>query len=157
MTDLDKTVNDTAEYEGYKPGAYKDTRGLWTVGEGTCLETNPISGKDWKALLDAGYITISITGSGARYLMRSKLAAELRDLATRYAGFAALPDLAQTLLLEMVYQMGVDGLLGFTDFNNLIRSGQFAAAAADGRRTRWYSQTPARAEKILKQLEGIQT
>jgi lysozyme len=157
MTDIDKTVNDTAQYEGYKPGAYKDTRGLWTVGEGTCLETNPISGKDWKSLLDAGLITVSVTGAGARWLMRSKIAAELRDLATRYHGFAALPDLAQTLLLEMSYQMGVDGVLAFTDFNNLIRSGQFAAAAADGRKTRWYSQTPARAELILKQLEGIKT
>jgi lysozyme len=157
MTDLDKAVQDTAQFEGYKPAPYKDTRGLWTLGEGTCLETNPISGKDWKALLDAGYIKVSVTGAGARYLMRSKLAGDLRDLATRYPGFAALPGLVQTLLLEMVYQLGVDDLLGFTNFNNLVRSGQFAAAAADGRTTRWYSQTPARAELILKQLEGIQT
>jgi len=88
--------------------------------------------------------------------MRSKCAGELRDLATRYHGFAALPDLAQTLLLEMAYQLGVDGLLGFTDFNTLIRNGQYAAAARDGRTTKWYSQTPQRAESILKQLEGIQ-
>ena len=68
MTDLDKATTDTAAYEGYKAAPYKDTRGLWTVGEGTCLETNPIGAKDWKYLLDNKFITVSLSGAGARAL-----------------------------------------------------------------------------------------
>ena len=156
MTDMDKAVADTAGYEGYKAQAYKDSRGLWTAGEGTCLETNPIGGKDWKFLLDNGMITLNISGAGARFLLRGKLAADLRDLAAQYAGFAGLPDLAQTLLLEMAYQLGTDKLLEFVTFNALVRAHRFADAAGDGRTTAWYKETPARAEKILSQLEGIQ-
>lgn len=155
MTNLDKAVADTAVYEGYKPGPYKDTRGLWTVGEGTCLEKNPISAADWKYLLDNKLITIQLGGAGARYLLRSKLAADLRDLAGRFPGFAALPDLVQTLLLEMAYQLGGDSVLQFAQFDAYIRAGQWAQAARDGRGTKWYKETPQRAESILTQLEGI--
>ncbi len=153
MTNLDKAVADTAEFEGYKAIPYLDTRGLWTAGEGTCLEKNPISGPDWKYLLDNKLITVSISGAGARYLMRSKLAGDLRNLAARFPSFATLPDLVQTLLLEMSYQLG--DLTEFKQFDSLIVSRQWKAAAVDGRTTKWYSQTPNRAEKILSQLEGI--
>ena len=153
MTDLDKAVADTADFEGYKSLPYKDTRGLWTVGEGTCLERNPISAADWKYLLDNKLIQVSVTGTGARYLMRSKLAGDLRNLAARFPSFATLPDLVQTLLLEMSYQLG--DLTEFKQFDTLIVSRQWKAAAVDGRTTKWYSQTPGRAEKILSQLEGI--
>ncbi len=153
MTDLDKAVADTAEFEGYKAAPYLDSRGLWTVGEGTCLEKNPISGSDWKYLLDNKLITVSISGTGARYLMRSKLAGDLRNLAVRFPSFAILPDLVQTLLLEMSYQLG--DLAQFKDFDSLILSRNWKGAAVDGRTTKWYKETPARAEKILSQLEGV--
>jgi GH24 family phage-related lysozyme (muramidase) len=153
MTDIDKAVADTAGFEGYKAAPYKDTRGLWTVGEGTCLEANPISASDWKYLLDNNFITISLSGAGARWLLRAKLAADLRGLSVRFPNFASLPDLVQTLLLEMSYQLG--GLQQFATFDTLVAQLRFKEAAADARTTKWYSQTPNRAETILKQLESV--
>ena len=153
MTDLDKAVADTSTFEGYKPVPYKDTRGLWSVGEGTCLETNPIGAKDWKYLLDNKLITVQISGAGARWLLRGKLAADLGGLAVRFVGFAALPDLVQTLLLEMSYQLG--DLREFETFDTLVAQHRFREAAADARGTAWYRETPERAETILKQLENV--
>ncbi len=153
MIDMDKAVADTAGFEGYKAIPYKDTRGLWTVGEGTCLETNPIGGKDWKYLLDNKLITVSLSGMGARWLLRGKLAADLAALAARFPTFASLPDLAQTLLLEMSYQLG--DLREFATFDTLVSQHRFKEAAADARMTAWYKQTPSRAEAILSQLENV--
>lgn len=153
MIDMDKAVADTAGYEGYKPTAYKDSRGLWSVGEGTCLETNPIGGKDWKYLLDNKFITVQLSGAGARWLLRGKLAADLAGLSIRFPEFASLPDLVQTLLLEMSYQLG--DLQEFTTFDTLVAQHRFRDAAIDARTTKWYSQTPERAETILKQLENV--
>jgi|ERR1017187_2144381 GH24 family phage-related lysozyme (muramidase) len=153
MTDLDKAVQDTSGYEGYKAVPYLDTKGRWTAGEGTCLETNPISGKDWKYLLDNKMITVSISGAGARWLLRGKLVADLCSLATRFPQFASLPDLVQTLLLEMSYQLG--DLREFGTFDTLVSQHRFKEAAADGRTTAWYRETTTRAEAILKQLEEI--
>ena len=153
MTDLDKATTDTAAYEGYKAAPYKDTRGLWTVGEGTCLETNPIGAKDWKYLLDNKFITVSLSGAGARWLLRGKLAADLAALTVRFPQFASLPDLVQTLLVEMSYQLG--DLREFATFDTLVTQHRFPEAAADARGTAWYRETPERAEAILKQLENV--
>lgn len=153
MTDLDKATQDTSAYEGYKPNPYLDTRGRWTVGEGTCLEENPISAHDWKYLLDNKFIAVSLSGAGARWLLKGKLIADLAALAARFPGFASFPDLVQTLLLEMSYQLG--DLHEFTTFDTLVTQHRWADAAADARTTAWYRQTPARAEAILKQLEEI--
>ena len=152
MTDLDKATTDAAGYEGYKPAPYLDTKKRWTVGEGTCLETNPISGADWKYLLDNKFITVSLSGAGARWLLRGKLAADLAALAIRFPQFASLPDLVQTLLVEMSYQLG--DLREFGTFDTLVTQHRFAEAAADARGTAWYRETPGRAEAILKQLEN---
>lgn len=153
MTDLNKAAADTAQFEGYKAVPYKDSRGLWTIGEGTCLERNPISAADWRYLLDSRLVQVSISGTGARYLLRSKLAADLRALATRFRSFATLPDLVQTLLLEMSYQLG--DLTEFKNFDALIEARNWKAAAIDARTTAWYKETPERAEKILSQLAGV--
>lgn len=153
MIDLDKAVADTAAFEGYKAGPYPDTKGRWTVGEGTCLETNPIGASDWKYLLDNKLITVQLSGTGARWLLRSKLAGDLRLLVARFPDFTALPDLVQTLLLEMSYQLG--DLQEFKTFDTLVAQHRFADAAADARTTLWYSETKTRAETILSQLEKV--
>jgi len=153
MTDLDKAVTDTSGYEGYKPGPYLDTKGRWTVGEGTCLETNPIGGKDWKYLLDNKMVTVQLSGAGASWLLRGKLVADLAGLSARFPQFASLPDLVQTLLLEMSYQLG--DLREFGTFDSLVAQHRFREAAADARTTAWYRETTTRAEAILKQLEEI--
>ncbi len=153
MIDLDKAVTDTSGYEGYKAAPYLDTKGRWTVGEGTCLETNPISGHDWKYLLDNKMVTVQLSGAGARWLLRGKLIADLAGLAARFPQFASLPDLVQTLLLEMSYQLG--DLHEFETFDSLIAQRRFREAAADARTTAWYRETTTRAETILKQLENV--
>lgn len=153
MTDMNKAVADTAGFEGYRAAPYKDTTGRWTVGEGTCLEKNPISASDWKYLLDSNLVTVSLSGTGARWLLRSKLAADLRYLTIRFPTFATLPDLVQTLLLEMSYQLG--DLQEFTTFDTLVAQHRFREAAADARTTKWYSETQERAETILMQLESV--
>ena len=153
MTDLDKAATDTSAYEGYKAAPYLDTKRRWTIGEGTCLETNPPSGMDWKYLLDNKLITVSLSGAGARWLLRGKLASDLAALSIRFPTFASLPDLVQTLLVEMSYQLG--DLREFTTFDTLVAQHRFREAADDARGTSWYRETPTRAEAILKQLENV--
>ena len=153
MTDIDKAVADTSTFEGYKATPYKDTRGLWTIGEGTCLEESPICAKDWKYLLDNKFITVSLSGAGARWLLRGKVVADLAALQFRFPDFASLPDLVQTLLLEMSYQLG--DLREFVTFDTLVTQHRYQEAAVDARGTAWYKETPERAETILKQLENV--
>jgi lysozyme len=154
MTDLNRAVLETADFEGFRTAPYKDTRGFWTVGEGRCLETSPLTGPEFKYLLDSGLLSISMTQLGARHLTEQRLSEVDAALRAHLPWFAAAPDAVQTILVEMGYQLGVDSLLKFGTFLGLIQSGKFATAAQDGRTTLWYRQTTHRAEALMKRLEA---
>jgi lysozyme len=83
------------------------------------------------------------------------------DIATATQGcednipcFNSLNDARQGVLIGMAFQMGVQGLLGFTTFLGLVNSGQFTAAAEDLRNTRWAHQTPTRANRMATQMDS---
>ena len=154
MIDLDKAVTDTAGYEGYKAAPYLDTKGRWTVGEGTCLETNPISGHDWKYLLDnkmhhrsalrapapAGCCAANCRGPGgprgpvSRSLRLSPIWFRLCYWRCRTSSAICTNSRLLTVLLHNAVSERPRLML---------------------RTTAWYRETPERAETILKQLENV--
>ena len=153
--DLPTAAAETAAFEGFRSNPYKDLRGFWTFGEGRCLETSPLTGPEWKELLNAGLISVSITHLGAQHLTQERLIAVEADLRNRIGAYPSFPVEVQTILCEMAYQMGAGGLLGFVTFMALVSKHQYAAAAADGRTTHWYQQAPVRAEALMKRLEAV--
>jgi lysozyme len=155
VTDLDLAAQETADFEGMRTNPYKDTRGLWTIGEGRCLETSPLTGAEWKYLLDAGLVAITITALGARHLTEERIADIDHALDAALIWYHLLPEPVQRILVEMAYQLGVESLLGFHNFLDLVSKRQYSAAATDGRGTAWYRQTPNRAEALMKRLEAV--
>ena len=155
MTDLAAAESFTEDKEGFRSNTYQDSRGLWTFGIGRCLETSPLTGAEWKYLLDSGLIAVSITHLGAQHLTQQRLAAVDSDFRAKWGPFSGQPDAVQTILVEMAFQLGVGGVLSFTTFLSLVANRQYAAAAQDGRGTAWYHQTPSRAEILLSQLEKV--
>lgn len=155
MTDLAGAATQTAAFEGFRSNPYKDSRGLWTVGEGRCLETSPLTGAEWKSLLDAGLVAMTITALGAKLLTEQRIADTNQELTDQWPPFATAVDAVQTILVEMAFQLGIESLLGFHTFLDLVSKQQYSAAAADGRLTLWYRQTPNRAEALMKRLESI--
>lgn len=161
MSNLDQLVAETRVDEGYKPKPYQDTRKLWTFGEGRCLETHPLTGAEWKMLLDRGLIDVAISVAGADLLERQELAALEVRLAHDYSDFwNRLNDARQNALLEMAYQMGVEHEEAFHDMLAAIRvavvndtPAAWASVKADGLDSDWARrETPGRAERVLTQL-----
>lgn len=153
--DFDALYTETSGFEGFRANPYKDSLGLWTVGEGRCLETSPLTGAEWKALLDSGFLAISITQTGSKYLTVQRLMSLDAALVHAWLPYTAMPDGVRSVLVEMSFQLGLGTLLSFTTFLGLLANRQYAAAATDGRTTKWYSQTTSRAEILMKQLEAI--
>lgn len=141
--------------EGVAKTPYKDTRNLWSVGEGTCLETNPLTGADWKYLLDHGLISLSITPDGMNYLNSQKIAADRQRWAT-HPWWATLPDPAQNALLEMSFQLGYSDVTGWPQFMAALNAPggpDLPAARTAAQDTLWArTQTPARAARVLALL-----
>lgn len=59
---------------------------------------------------------------------------------------------ATASLLNMAFQMGVDGLLGFKNTLELIRTGSYEKAAEGMLSSLWAKQTPARAKRLAVQM-----
>jgi GH24 family phage-related lysozyme (muramidase) len=62
-------------------------------------------------------------------------------------------DVRQNALVNMIYNLGVNGVKGFKNTINAIKAGDWAAAAAHARASLWYRQVTKRARRICMELE----
>ena len=160
MSDMERLVATTRTDEAYKAKPYRDTRQLWTFANGRCLETHPLTGAEWKFLLDRNYIDAAISVAGADVLERQELVAVEVRLAHDYSDFwGRLNAARENALIEMAYQMGVEHEETFHDMVATIRvavaSGRdedWAAVERKGLDSAWAKQTPARATRVMDQL-----
>lgn len=129
--------------EGRVPNVYNDHLGYATIGVGRLIDKRK-GGR--------------LTDDEIDYLLAN-------DIREKLAGIAAHPKIAPAwarvkdnparacALLSMAFQMGIEGLAGFTTTLGRIATGNFAGAAASARDSLWAKQTPARASRVTKMLE----
>ena len=135
--------------EGFCAHAYKDTLGRWTFGEGRCLETSPLTGAEWKSLLDSNNISVMVTREGSQMMADEIIAACVAQCRNHLPNWAGLDDVRQNAIIEFCYQCGsADALVKFGTLASLLSHGDWAGAAADVLTTLWAKQTPHRAEQF---------
>lgn len=143
--------------EGLKLTIYKDTKGYWTVGIGHLLTK-----KDDKAeairILDAlvGRKTGgAITEAEARKIFSADVDTAYRQIkASKILSpiYNKVSDTRRMGIVNMVFQLGIGGAEGFQNSLTLISNSQYTQAGKNMRASRWYSQTPNRAERVIKVL-----
>lgn len=125
--------------EGRRNKAYRDTRGIWTIGIG---HTGPEvrEGLVWTdEQIDAAFDRDVLEHSG--------------EVQQAIPWMLNLDAARQVVLYQMAFQMGVAGLLKFTNTLGAVREGRWADAARGMRNSLWAKQTPARALRLAKQME----
>ena len=122
-------IDQIKRHEGFRSHVYLCSAGKQTIGYGYNL--------------DAG-----MTQEEADQLLRSKLARVRDELDARLPWFSAAPSAVRDVLLNMAYQMGVHGLLGFRRTLTHLRAGRYRDAADEMLESRWAHQTPARAREL---------
>jgi lysozyme len=124
--------------EGEKPCAYQDHLGYWTIGVGRLVDSRKPG---------AGLRSDEIT-----YLLNNDIDDRIDALTRRLPWFQNLDDARKGVLLNMSFQLGVDGLLGFKNTLAMIERGEYARAAEAMLFSRWAEQTPARAKRMSEQM-----
>lgn len=122
--------------EGYRKFPYRDSRGILTIGIGWNLEANGLPDDIIEELFRRGFENAY---RGARELCPS---------------FDRLTLNRQMVLVSMVYQMGRLTVSGFKNFLRKLGEGDYAGAAAEMRDSRWFQQTPERAGRLARLMEG---
>ena len=128
------SVIDTVKAEeGFRSRPYTDTRGVITIGYGTNLAEG-------------------ITEIEGEYLLWERLSTTQAALLKALPWLRSHPIATQGSILEMGYQLGVAGLLGFHTTLSRLEAGDCAGAQASARGSAWARETPARAKRVIGRL-----
>lgn len=112
------------EHEGIKPSAYQDSLGYWTIGIGTLIDERR-GGK--------------LTTEECFYLCRNRLDLRRKDLSC-YEWFAKQDVVRQNALVELAFNLGLNGLLGFKKMISALAVNNYALAAKELIDSSWSRQ-----------------
>ena len=123
--------------EGCVLHAYRDTLGYTTIGYGRLIDKKKGGG---------------ISQDEAEYLLENDIDCKLMELRDHIPWFDKLDDARKGVLLNMAFQMGVKGLLGFRNTLAEINEGNYEKAADNMLKSKWARQTPNRAKRMAEQM-----
>jgi len=124
--------------EGSESCAYQDTLGFWTIGVGRLIDPKKGGG---------------LSQDEIEYLLDNDIKKITEKVHKFLPWVSKLNEPCQSVLLQMTFQMGLRGLLGFKRTLGSIEDGQFAEAAAEMLESKWAKQTPERANRLATQME----
>ncbi len=124
--------------EGEVLHAYPDHLSYLTIGVGRLIDKRKGGG---------------ITPEESAYLLSNDIDKREAELLRRAPWMANLDPVRFGALLNMAFQMGVDGLLGFRNTLAMVRDGDYDGAAAGMLESTWAKQTPERAKRISDQMK----
>lgn len=136
-----QAVNQLRRHEGEVLNAYQDHLGFWTIGVGRLIDKRKGGG---------------ITHEESTYLLNNDVDKVLRELEARLPWYTRLDDPRKAVLLNMGFQLGIAGLMGFSKTLNLIETGKYAEAADQMLLSKWATQTPRRAHEMVEQMRSGQ-
>jgi lysozyme len=126
--------------EDERPCVYKDSLGFYTIGIGRLVDDRK-------------------PGAGLRpdemaYMLNNDIDDRIEALTRKLPWFQDLDDARRGALLNMSFQLGVDGLLKFKHTLALIRGRQYDEAADAMLESLWAEQTPKRAQRMSDQIRS---
>lgn len=134
--------------EGVKNKPYQDHLGYWTIGVGHLMdERKGGSLPDWAMaeLTSNG----KLTDESINRLLEEDINRTINHLPEWMSG---LDPVRYGVMVDMAFQMGVNGLLGFNNTLHYIRQGSYNLAANNMQQSLWYRQTPNRATRRIKEM-----
>ncbi len=135
---IDDLIKQLRRDEGEVLTAYHCSEGWLTIGIGRCI--------------DGKRKGCGITREEAAYLLGNDIQRVSRQMQERLPWAIKLSEPRLGVLMNMAFQLGIDGLLQFRDTLDLIRVGEYGEAASEMLDSTWAKQTPERARRLAAQM-----
>lgn len=126
-------VYDDATGEPIVPGT--TVKGHPTIGTGRALDTHGISSAEADYLLMSDIVNVQLEAEKA------------------FPWYDGLTTERKAVIASMLFQLGLGGVQGFHQFLSAMEYQNWSRAAAEMRSSKWYEETPARAERLAVQME----
>ena len=114
-------------HEGFKDRPYRDTVGVLTIGYGWNLESDPMARE------------------AAEIQMRMKLESLEALLLSKFDWYPNLSQTRKDVILNMCYNLGIDGFSQFRNTIWLIQNSRFDEAGEEMLKSKWAKQVGNRA------------
>ena len=122
------------KHEGLVCNTYKCSEGKLSIGVGRNLEANGISEDE------------------ALYMLDNDIKRVIESLDKSFKMWRCMPKKARMVCIDMCFQMGVTGFLGFRKTIALMQMGMWLEASEELLDSKYASQTPNRAAYNSRQL-----
>lgn len=132
--------------EGLRLMVYDDATGAPIV-PGSVVRGHPTIG--YGRALDVR----GITQAEAQTLLENDVQIAIAKVITALPWAASLNGARFSVLVNMAFNMGLGGLLGFADTLAKVRSADYAGAAQGMLASRWARQVGARAQRLASQMQ----
>lgn len=133
--------------EGEVHKIYEDPLGHLTFGIG-----HKITPDDPEYGLPAG---IPVSESRVNEAFYFDVCWVLRDVEILYPDFYDLPEEAQQVIANMMFNLGLGGLSQFRKMKAAVDKGYWVLAAAEMKNSKWYHQVGNRADRLVSRMESI--
>ena len=133
--------------EGCVYEIYNDHLGYATFGIGHLVtESDPEQGQS---------LGTPVSSDRVAETFESDIEKVLRDCDILYEDFADLPEEAQQVIANMMFNMGRPRLSKFKGMKRGVDSRDWNAAADEMVDSRWYRQVPKRAKRLVRRIRAL--
>jgi lysozyme len=145
---LDQLKQELAEDEGCKYEIYLDHLGLPTVGIGHLITED-----DPEARMNVG---TPVSEERVNMLFRRDIAVTVDDCHRLYDDFKDLPEEAQLIIANMMFNLGYPRLSKFVGMKSCVDKRDFNGAAEEMIDSKWFDQVPNRAKRLVARMRSIE-
>lgn len=138
MNEYKDLINILKNHEGFKPYAYKDTLGYLTIGYGRCIDEK---------------IKRGISKEEAEFLLKNDVL-HTESILNDFYFFKKLDKIRKDVIIELVFNLGLDGFLKFEKTIEFIKNKQLEMAGNELLNSIWAKQVKEkRANNISYRLK----
>lgn len=142
--DIGKLRDELVRDEGLRLQAYTDTEGIITIGIGHNLRVDP----NYHDVPADELLEMRITEDEAYEMFGRDIALVYDAVARHIPWIDQLDDVRQRVILNMAFNLGIDGLLGFGRMLAAAKAGDYDEAGIQMVRSRWFKQVKDRAQRL---------
>jgi len=128
-----------ALHEGRVPHAYQDSLGYWTIGVGHLIDRRK-GGRLPEHIIDA--------------LLDYDIELHEGELTRALPWVDNLDPVRRTVLIDMAFNLGIKGLLGFKNTLAAVKDGRWDDAASGMLASKWASQVKSRAVRLADMMRS---
>ena len=133
--------------EGVKYDIYLDHLGYPTFGIGHLIkESDPEHGQD---------VGTAVTSDRVAEAFESDLEGVLSDCRKLYPNIGDLPEEAQQIIANMMFNLGYPRLSKFKNMKRCVDDRDWVGAGDEMMDSRWYNQVPNRAGRLVNRMKLI--